>query len=135
MSCRLTGKKRNKITCTVRRPQATRGVVRVRVTRGGKLVASRTKKATGKATVMTLRGIAQAGRRYTLTTIAARRSRTGRRSRRRSSCAEPIPSSRCPGRCRAAAIARYGSGFSNQWSWNGPGLVVAGGISTKPQDA
>jgi hypothetical protein len=26
-------------------------------------------------------------------------------------------------------------GFSNQWSWNGPGVVVGGGISMKPQEA
>lgn len=26
-------------------------------------------------------------------------------------------------------------GFSNQWSWKGPGVVAAGGISMKPQEA
>ena len=25
--------------------------------------------------------------------------------------------------------------FSNQWSWKGPGALVAGGISMNPQDA
>lgn len=78
MNCRLTGARRNRITCTVRRVTTTCGVVRIRVTRSGTLVATRDKTSTGKATVMTLRGIAQAGRRYTLTTTlpAGPRSRT-----------------------------------------------------------
>ena len=78
VSCRLAGVKRKRIICTVRRVTTTRGAVRVRVTRAGRLVASGQRMAATKTTVVGLRGIVRAGQRYTLTTTlpAGPRTRT-----------------------------------------------------------
>jgi hypothetical protein len=65
VTCKLIGKKRNKITCTTKQAAKTRGVVRVRLTRNGKVVASgRALTRKGIASVR-LSGAARAGR-YTL---------------------------------------------------------------------
>jgi hypothetical protein len=79
VSCRLTGRRRNRATCTVRHARSVHGKLRLRVTRGGRVVAAGEAVARGRAsTAVRLRGAVRAGRRYTLTTTlpAGPRTRT-----------------------------------------------------------
>jgi uncharacterized delta-60 repeat protein len=79
VSCRLSGRRRNRLTCTVRHAPSARGALRLRVTRAGRLVAAgRARARGGPSTVVRLRGVVRAARRYTLTTTlpAGPRTRT-----------------------------------------------------------
>jgi uncharacterized delta-60 repeat protein len=67
VSCRLAGRRRNRITCTVRRARVARGTIRLRLLRGGRLVASGRGAGRGRGwTVFAPRGSARAGHRYTM---------------------------------------------------------------------
>jgi uncharacterized delta-60 repeat protein len=79
VSCRLSGARRQRITCTVRRAISTRGTVRLRVTRAGRVLATgRAHARDATSIVVRLRGFVRAGQRYTLTTTlpAGPRKRT-----------------------------------------------------------
>jgi uncharacterized delta-60 repeat protein len=79
VSCRLTGARRTRITCAVKRARPTRGTVRMRLTRAGRVLATGQALARGGlSTIVRLRGSVRAGQRYTLTATlpAGPRTRT-----------------------------------------------------------
>jgi uncharacterized delta-60 repeat protein len=67
VSCRLTGRRRNRIACTVRRAKVARGTIRLRLLRGGRVVPRGRGAGRGlRWTVVAPRGSARAGHRYTM---------------------------------------------------------------------
>jgi hypothetical protein len=66
----------NKIACTVKRVSTARGLLRLRLSRAGRVVANGERMARGSSTVVGLRGKVHAGLRYTLTATIPAGKRT-----------------------------------------------------------
>ena len=76
MTCKLVPPRRRTIKCTVKPATTTRGAIRVRVSRAGRLVASGQAMRVGKTAIVRLKGAVRAGQEYTLTTTLPARPRT-----------------------------------------------------------
>jgi uncharacterized delta-60 repeat protein len=66
LSCKLRGKRRNKVACSVRRTSVIRGVVKISLVRGGKTAARGQRSVRSRSVTINLRGTVRAGT-YTAT--------------------------------------------------------------------